>query len=123
MDRRNKQMLPPGWEAVVDRMVLIDPDDEEHPAEFTVCWVCEGHGKYVNPSIDSDGISPEQFAEDPEFARSYFAGAYDIQCRSCGGRRVELTPIEDEAKKSLAEDCQFEADWEAEREAERRMGC
>ena len=55
-----------------DRMVMIftascedeegDWEDEvELPARFEVCHTCDGKGKHVNPSIDSHGISSEEF--------------------------------------------------------------
>lgn len=58
------------------------------PGGLIVCPICEGKGKYVNPSIDSHGISAEEFEEDPDFDESYFRGDYDIICTCCDGRNV-----------------------------------
>jgi hypothetical protein len=58
------------------------------PDGLIVCPICEGKGKYVNPSIDSHGLSAEDFAEDPDFAEDYFRGTYDIVCKCCAGRNV-----------------------------------
>lgn len=55
---------------------------------FAICPTCEGSGKHVNPSIDSQGISPEEFYSDPDFEEAYFGGAYDVTCVECQGNRV-----------------------------------
>ena len=60
------------------------------PATYEVCGQCDGRGSYVHPDIDGHGISPDEFADDPEFEASYRSGAYDIPCEECSGRRVEL---------------------------------
>lgn len=64
-------------------------------AKYEVCDTCNGRGKTVNPSIDGNGISSDQFDEDPEFARSYFRGDYDVTCRTCEGKRVVLVVDEE----------------------------
>jgi hypothetical protein len=66
------------------------------PAHFVVCPRCEGAGTHVNPSIDGNGISAEEFAEDPDFAESYFSGAYDVPCSRCRGKRVVEEVDEDQ---------------------------
>lgn len=58
------------------------------PGGLVVCPICEGKGHYVNPSIDSQGISTEEFAEDPDFAESYVRGDYDMTCKCCNGHNV-----------------------------------
>lgn len=71
------------------------------PTKWAVCSVCNGAGSHVNPSIDCNGLSAEDFAEDPDFADDYMAGTYDVPCNRCGGRTTErvvdldaLTPEE-----------------------------
>lgn len=64
------------------------------PVKYQVCETCNGKGSHVNPSIDSHGISAEEFAEDPDFKRDYLSGMYDQPCNECGGRRV--VPVVDE---------------------------
>ena len=59
----------------------------EVPITFNVCSICEGRGKYVNPNIDSNGLTYSDF-EDYEFRENYFAGMYDIKCNECKGKRV-----------------------------------
>ena len=83
------------------RMTLsfIDPDrfDAEEmeeatlevPAVYAVCPLCEGRGSHVNPSIDSQGLTQEDFEEaGPEFKEDYVAGVFDQPCVQCKGRRV-----------------------------------
>lgn len=58
--------------------------------EFDVCDVCQGRGSYVNPAIDSGGISGEEFYGewDEEDRNAYRRGRYDMQCGCCRGKRV-----------------------------------
>lgn len=75
--------------------LLVHPDTGEElalPARFTLCDRCQGSGSHVNPSIDGHGLSAEDFAEDPDFAESYFAGDYDVRCETCMGARVVAVP-------------------------------
>jgi len=93
------------------------------PAKYEVCQTCCGKGSHVNPSIDCDGITGDDFAEDPDFAESYFEGHYDVTCYDCGGLRVVPVVDEDRAPKealALYEKHQkeiHEADAEARSEA------
>ena len=68
-----------------------------------VCPTCRGKGTHVNPSIDGNGITSEQFDEDPDFREDYFAGKYDITCRECEGKRV--IPIIDKSRMSAEDIC------------------
>ena len=74
--------------------IKLDFDEVEVtlPGKYEVCPRCEGQGSIVNPSVDGNGISPEQFAEDPDFEEAYFAGVYDIKCPECHGQRVVAVP-------------------------------
>lgn len=58
------------------------------PAKFEVCSTCSGKGTRVNPSIDGNGLSREDFDADPDFAEGYMRGDYDITCSRCNGERV-----------------------------------
>lgn len=76
------------------------------PAVFVVCHRCEGKGTHVNPAIDGNGLSREDFDADPDFAEGYMRGDYDIACQTCKGLRVvtqvdrkRLTPAQ---RKQLA---------------------
>ena len=56
--------------------------------KWEVCNRCNGEGSHTNPNIDGHGISPQEFYDDPEFERDYFAGVYDVPCYECKGKRV-----------------------------------
>jgi hypothetical protein len=91
--------------------------------EWLVCPVCGGEGKTVNPAIDANGLTGEDFRSDPDFAESYMNGDYDIQCRGCEGLRVveperlaELAHHAEDRLLAAREDGDFEAycgarDW------------
>jgi len=130
MDRREREQWYSSFDA--KRMIITlegagpDGDDLELPARYVVCDVCDGKGTHVNPSIDSHGLSAEDFAEDPDFAEDYFAGRYDVPCHECSGQRV--MPVMDEARTDAATQ-QRVNEWlddiyayAAECAAERRMG-
>lgn len=102
---------------------MIDPRDRQYPqihdAEvktWKLCPLCDGRGRHVNPSIDAQGLTADDFAEDPDFAEDYSRGTYDVTCRQCNGRRV--VP-EDEG---YDEESAMLHEWDLEAEAERRMG-
>jgi hypothetical protein len=59
---------------------------------YEVCPRCRGEGKHVNPSIDSHGLSREDFDQDPDFEEDYFSGVYDVPCYVCSGARVVKAP-------------------------------
>jgi len=103
-----------------------DPDTGDRincQAMPVVCPDCQGRGKYVNPSIDSHGLTAEDFAEDRDFEEEYMSGRYNITCRSCGGHRVILEPDPNtECGKKLQEALEYEMQSRMESEAERRMG-
>lgn len=106
----------------------------EHRVERTVkttreiCYLCNGDGKHVNPSIDSNGITGEEMAElGEDFREEYFSGVYDVVCYACKGRNWthvvdpdNSDPAGIEAWYRWQED---ESNYRAEVEAERRAGC
>lgn len=98
------------------------------PTKWAVCSVCDGKGHHVNPSIDAGGISAEQFREDPDFEADYFGGTYDVTCYRCNGRTTEAVinwdaVVDPEIIKAYDEQQRADAEIEAERQAELRMGC
>lgn len=106
--------------------VTLTYDDGEEEVEFPMCWevcpTCDGNGKYVNPSIDSHGLTHEDF-EDPDFKESYLSGGYDVQCAECKGRRVvpeideaALTPEQKAKYEEHLKHQQQEAKWRHEDE-------
>lgn len=58
------------------------------PITRIVCPKCRGNGTHVNPSVDGHGLTAEDFADDPDFAESYFSGVFDVVCKRCDGLRV-----------------------------------
>lgn len=60
------------------------------PMRFTVCITCGGKGKHVNPSIDSHGITSDEWEQEwsNEERQMYIGGFYDVDCYECGGMRV-----------------------------------
>lgn len=91
-----------GFQNADERRMLVElllPETEEGevpsmliPFTWSVCDTCDGKGKYVNPDIDSQGLSREDFDDDPTFKEDYFAGFYDIQCAACKGKRMQPEP-------------------------------
>ncbi len=107
------------------RTVVIDCKCDEGgyyklrcPAEREICSRCDGNGTHVNPAVDGDGISPEEFHEDPDFAEAYMRGDYDVQCEECKGERIVSVPDVEKLPENLQEDywryknedAQFEAE-------------
>lgn len=97
------------------------------PAKYEICDRCDGKGSYVNPAIDGNGLSREDFDEQgPEFFEDYMSGLYDIRCEECNGLRVVLVPdkqkmfLEELRKWEEAEEERYLA--RREREEELRMG-
>ena len=113
----------------LERGVLTDTWDElgTLPGAFQICPTCAGLGKHVNPSIDAHGISPDEFAEDPEFHQDYCHGVYDVVCYECQGAGRILEPDWKQLTETtqLALQGRIRSHWEyvQEVEAERRMGC
>jgi hypothetical protein len=120
--------------AVVEYTEWDDEDTEithevEMPIAWEVCYLCNGRGSHVNPSIDCNGLTAEDFAEDPDFAENYFGGMYDQTCNACGGRTtvpvIQEDYLNDEQKehlKKIHKEAEEQAAYERERAWERRMG-
>lgn len=98
----------------------------EIPLKFEICETCGGKGSHVNPSIDCNGLTSDDFYEDPDFAENYMHGNYDVPCYNCGGMRVVPTIDEDRADESSVKAyfnrIEFEITCTTERAAELRMG-
>lgn len=92
---RVTEALPETDDTVDCYMVLLEGADEpelfeaidvtDEKPRWIICVVCDGEGSTVNPSIDGNGLTREDFDDDPDFAEEYMAGTYDIACRACGG--------------------------------------
>ena len=111
--------------AQVNLSLQDDLPEEKHEVPFTyeVCGDCNGRGTRVNPNIDGNGITDEEFARDPEFRRAYFSGVYDQPCPACGGKRVVPKCDDPEVYAAYDEYVQDRLAHEAEIAAERRFGC
>ena len=95
-DRRESNLK--WWESFDERtMTCTTYGGEQIPVKYEVCETCEGKGKHVNPSIDSHGLSREDFDDDPDFAEDYMSGRYDVPCNECHGNRVALVVDEERA--------------------------
>jgi hypothetical protein len=115
MDRRDCRRSP--------TRIVIDDDDgieRELPTRWETCDVCDGKGTHVNPNIDRNGLTAEDFAEDPDFREDYFSGRYDVSCNRCGGRKVVAVVDEDACEPEylkIYRELQ-EAEWQADADAE-----
>lgn len=107
-------------------LYLDDGTEVELPTTWTVCDVCHGNGKHVNPAIDCNGLSADDFADDPDFADAYMAGAYDVTCNRCGGRTtvraVDWSRLSPEHRAAYEQQLRAEADDRAAQLAEIRAG-
>lgn len=80
---------------------LTDDDGNEYdadlPTKFDVCHRCDGHGKHVNPNVDYNGITSDEWANDwdDESREMYLSGGYDVECYECNGNRVVAVVNED----------------------------
>ena len=105
--------------------------EEKLPCIAEVCGTCNGKGTHVNPSIDAQGLTREDFDNnDPDFQENYFSGAYDVACYECRGNKVVAAPRDratlNDAQKAIYDKWEAwevsEAEYAAECEQERRMG-
>ena len=107
-------------------LYLEDGGKEELPMHWAVCDVCHGKGTHVNPSIDCNGISPEAFDEDPDFAENYRSGMYDQPCNCCNGRTtiqaIDWDALTSEQRTLYEQQLKDEADDRACYLAEMRVG-
>ena len=120
MDRRDYWFDYKWWKQRGDKYFF---EDEQVEVEFHICNICDGKGKYVNPSIDSQGIIAEEFNEDPDFKVNYMSGVYDVTCELCKGRNGIPWPVDVEIQKKVQNWCLEQGSYRSECEAERRMGC
>ena len=131
-DRDSRVQAANHWWVSVDEgrmmatMTLYDEygcnELREVPIHMQVCPTCDGRGKHVNPSIDANGLTADDFHEDPDFAHDYLSGKYDVLCYGCSGKRVVPICDDAEAWELKLEQLQADADHAAECAAERAMG-
>jgi hypothetical protein len=107
-------------------LYLDDGTEVPLPTRWAVCSVCEGKGTHVNPSIDCDGLTAEDFADDPDFAEDYMAGTYDQTCNRCKGRTtervVDLDKMPADQRAAYEKQCREDAQQRAEERSEYLRG-
>ena len=64
------------------------------PGVNVICHRCHGAGVVDAPGISDNGLTSDDFAEDPEFAEDYAAGVYSVPCPECNGEKVFVEPDE-----------------------------
>jgi len=124
MDVRERSHYPSEIKEDHEKQILVVETEEgniEYKAEYEICPDCNGKGKYVNPAIDSHGLSSEDFDEDPDFREDYLSGIYDIVCCSCHGKRVILVPTNEKGKEAVARIIQEDRNYLMEVAAERHV--
>jgi hypothetical protein len=93
------------------------------PCRFEVCDRCRGTGVHDHPAF-ANGLSKEDFDEDPDFREEYMAGRYDVPCSECGGKRVMPVPNEEQftdfQRDAWKVHCEIQAEERAERAARAR---
>lgn len=74
------------------KLLNFETDEEVTiPTMRIVCPRCDGSGVHDHPAF-SNGITQDQFDEDPDFREEYMSGRYDVACEECKGRNVVDTP-------------------------------
>ena len=95
------------------------------PTHKEVCSRCRGEGVHDHPAF-SNGLTQEDFDEDPDFLEDYRAGVYDVPCEECRGLRVVDVIDEDKLEPAVREGLhkwwREMADMRAIEAAERRAG-
>lgn len=86
----------------------VEEDDDRMvvwiPIRYEVCETCGGRGTYVNPSIDADGLTSEDFEEQgEEFTEMYFGGGFDVRCGECQGEKVVPVPTTGDGQRMVDE--------------------
>ena len=112
MDHRIRASLTSKWWGSLDLGKMkatirhFEGDNEvftEIPFKYEVCPTCKGTGVYVNPSIDSNGITEDEWDADwsEESKEDYINGMYDKPCDACDSENV--IPIVDESRATQQE--------------------
>jgi len=110
----------------------INGEEEEVdlPTHLVTCGDCRGKGTtYLGwTAQEQPAFTQEDFhREGEEFTEDYFRGNYDRACQGCGGdgkvEEVNYNILTDAQKEAYDEYMEDEAYYQAERAAERRMGC
>ena len=77
------------------RFTLFTDDGGEReldlPGRWEICDRCRGAGSHDHPAF-SNGLTQEDFDEDPDFKGDYLAGCYDVRCDECEGSGKVIVP-------------------------------
>jgi DnaJ-class molecular chaperone len=104
------------------------------PSKNIICDRCEGHGSYVNPNIDGNGITGDEWAQwSDEEQETYLSGGYDVTCEDCNGNGTLQVPdveacnanqldILKRYNDKLADEAKYDAECASEIRMLRRMG-
>jgi hypothetical protein len=114
-------------------ITFIYEDEEEDrevelPAIWMVCPRCHGEGKHVDPRIDGNGFTEDDWAQEShEFKEDYMSGKYDVTCHECKGLRVvpevDEHCCDPELLKAYYEKLDADADYERTCRMELMYGC
>ena len=111
-----------------EQVTVITEDGGEQvlnlPAKYEVCWRCSGKGAH---DCWEGGMTGDEMAEQgPDFFDDYMSGMYDRQCTECHGKRVlsvvDRLRCNPEDLVLYEQHLEQEAAYQAEIDAERRMG-
>ena len=138
MDHRDIQSRVSSWYDSFDERTMIAIIDELEingdikeeisvSCKFEVCPTCEGKGTHVNPSIDSNGITGEEWDRDWSYEdrENYINGFYDVSCYECYGKRIIPVPDDyndKEILKAIQDYKESEYAYANERAMEIKMG-
>jgi len=101
------------------------------PTKWVICDDCRGNGTHVNPAIDGDGITGDDWAEwELDDREAYLTGGMDVRCSTCDGAGKALALNAPSMRPADLKEWQEQADEHnhdveiarRERAAERRMG-
>lgn len=116
-----------------DRFPYLEPFTFNLPAEWVVCYCCNGRGTTAFGYSGREQIAwtqSEWAEEDPDFREDYIAGHYDKPCPECNGRTTVLEIDEkrlDKVQQKVYDIycAHMERSYydDAIAEAERRFGC
>jgi hypothetical protein len=109
------------WDAIKDNTARF-LDGRWVRVRFEVCPTCKGRGEHVNPSIDANGLTREDFDQDPGFAEGYFRGDYNVACYLCDGLRVVPVPLDEDVRHDIETYVRDQQSYRAEVLAEMNFG-
>lgn len=111
-------------ESTMSAEITIGEETHTVPVTFGVCPTCRGKGTHVNPSIDCDGLTQEDFDQDPDLRGNYMSGMYDVACYDCGSKRVVpvMGELDSDLKQKWEKEKEEREDFRSMQESEMRYG-